>query len=104
MRSMLTAITTIVTPMSSGQTPIACTTPSAMTSARSRGRRARSRHDLRQFDDLVHALDAILHRDLKDWMLYPQSCFSASTASNDDPLALGFLNSEYSAPLPPDRG
>jgi len=37
------------------------------------GRRARSRHDLRQFDDLVHALDAILHRDLKDWMLYPQS-------------------------------
>ena len=40
-----------------------------------RGRRARSRHDLRQFDDLVHALDAILHRDLKDWMLYPQSRF-----------------------------
>src|SRR6516164_5997798 len=37
------------------------------------GRRARSRHDLRQFDDLVHALDAILHRDLIDWMLYPQS-------------------------------
>ena len=24
---------------------------------------------------LVHALDAILHRDLKDWMLYPQSRF-----------------------------
>ena len=44
--------------------------------------------DLRQFDDLVHALDAILHRDLKDWML-----------SNGDPLTLGFLNSEYSAPL-----
>jgi hypothetical protein len=36
---------------------------------------ARSRHDLRQFDDLVHALDAILHRDLKDWMFYPQSRF-----------------------------
>ena len=50
-----------------------------------RGRHARSRHDLRQFDDLVHALDAILHRDLKDWMLYPQSpAFS-------DPLTLGFL-------------
>jgi hypothetical protein len=27
---------------------------------------------VRQFDDLVHALDAILHRDLKGWMLYPQ--------------------------------
>jgi hypothetical protein len=25
--------------------------------------------------DLVHALDAILHRDLKDWMLYSQARF-----------------------------
>jgi hypothetical protein len=44
-----------------------------------RARRARSGHDLRQFDDLVQALDAILHRDLKDWM-----------RSNGDPSRSGF--------------
>src|ERR1700745_4271251 len=29
----------------------------------------------------------------------PSPAFSASSASNGDPLTLGFLNSEYSAPL-----
>src|SRR6516162_11896452 len=55
-----------------------------------RGRRARSRHDLRQFDDLVHALDAILHRDLKDWMLYPQSCRTGDRASNPSGRDVGW--------------
>jgi hypothetical protein len=41
----------------------------------------------------------MLHRDLKDWMFYPQSRFFRIFISNGDPLTLGFLNSEYSAPL-----
>jgi hypothetical protein len=45
-----------------------------------RGARACNRHDLRQLDNLVHALDAVIHRDLKDWMFFldPQSRFFRS--------------------------
>jgi hypothetical protein len=51
-----------------------------------------SREVVMTYGNSVLALDATIHRDLKDRMLFldSQSAFSASSASNGDPLTLGF--------------
>jgi hypothetical protein len=73
----LTAITTSVTaPMSPRQTPIACTTPigddlSAVVMPADLPRTfAWKVHELRQLDNLLYTFYAVIHRDLKDRMLF----------------------------------